>query len=196
MARVDEKQVAVARVYCRAILDLAQTKEQAEAMLEEMQGLLDLRDQNAAFRDFFDSPLRDPREREALLEKVLRGRASDLLVNSIQVMNANGRLGIFETIVEVYRTLYQERYGQIDVHVTTAVPLSDDLRQEIMAAASRMVGRQPNLVASVDESLIGGLVVRIGDRKIDTTVAKTLRTLRGTLSERASKEIYASRIAE
>lgn len=195
MARVDEKQVAVARVYSRAMLELAEQSGRAEALLEEMQALAGLLEKHPPLREFMVSPLVAGRERAQALERQFRGRFSDLLVNSLQVLNKNGRLGLFETLAEVYRSEYQERHGQIDVRVTTAVPLSDDLRRELETVAERIVGRQPNLIAAVDESLIGGLVLQIGDRKIDTSVARSLRKLRKTLSERASQEIYASRAA-
>lgn len=194
IARLDEKQVAVARIYCRSILDLAESVGETDSLLEEMQGLLELRDQNLGFQQFMSSPLVDPRERKTLIEKMLRGKLSDLLVNSLQVLNRHGRLDIFETLVEVYRTEHQQRHGQIDVEVTTAVPLSEGLRRELTAAAARMVGREPNLIETVDESLIAGIVVRIGDRKFDTSVATELRGLRHGLSERASQEIHSSRV--
>ena len=73
------------------------------------------------------------------------------------------------------------------------MPLTDELRRELAAAASRMVGRRPNLIEEVDESLIGGLVVRIGDRKYDTSVATQLRGLRQTLRDTASRAIYTAR---
>jgi F-type H+-transporting ATPase subunit delta len=193
MARVDEKQVAVARVYCRSMLDLAESGGEAESLLEELHGLVALMEKNDGFRNFLVSPLVDSGERERILEKQLRGKLSDLLVNSLQVLNRHGRLDILETLVEVFRTQYQERHGQVDVHVTTAVPLGDALRAEIEAAAERLAGKTPKLIASVDESLIGGLVIRIGDRKIDTSVARALRNLRDGLGERASQQIYESR---
>ena len=193
IATLDERQISVARVYCRSILELAETADVAESLLEEMQEVLDLRDRHAGFRDFLTSPLVDPRERRDLIEKMLRGRASDLLVNTLQVLNRHGRLDILETLVEVYRRQHQKRHGQIDVRVTTPVPLSDELRRELAAAAERMVGRRPNLIEEVDASLIGGLVVRIGDRKFDTSVATQLRGLRQTLRETASRAIYTAR---
>ncbi|MEE8526350.1 MAG: ATP synthase F1 subunit delta [Thermoanaerobaculia bacterium] len=197
MARVDEKQVAVALVYCRSMLDLAESGEQAESLLEDMRALVAVMEQNENFRDFLVSPLVDAGDRERILEKLLRGRLSDLLVNSLLVLNRHGRLGIFETLAAVYRTQYQERHGEVDVHVSTAVPLSNALRRELEAAIQRLVGRIPKLIPSVDESLIGGLVIRVGDRKIDTSVARALRNLRGELGERASQQIYESRtIAE
>lgn len=193
IATLDERQISVARVYCRAILELAESADVAESLMDELQDVLDLRQLHPGFREFLTSPLVDPRQRRDLLEKIFRGKASDLLVNTLQVLNRHGRLDILETLVEVYRRQHQKRHQQIDVRVTTPVPLSDELRRELAAAASRMVGREPNLVEEVDESLIGGLVVRIGDRKYDTSVATQLRGLRQTLRDTASRAIYTAR---
>ncbi len=193
MAKVDEKQVAVARVYSRSMLELAEKDGQAAALLEELQALVAAMHDNPGFRDFLVSPLVDVGDRERIVEKQFRGRLSDLLVNSLQVLNQHGRLDVLETLAGVYRDEYQELHGEVDVYVTTAVPLSDALRQEIEASAERLVGRTPKLIAEVDESLIGGLVVRVDDRKFDTSVARALRNLRDELGERASQQIYESR---
>jgi len=194
MAKLDEKQVSVARVYSRAMLDLAESEGQAESLFEELRDLAALMHRDEGFRRFLISPLVKVGERAKFLEKNLRGRASDLLVNSLQVLNSHGRLDFLDTIIEVYHQEYQGRHGRIDVRVTTAVPLDDALRQQLRSAAERMVGREPELVEEVDESLIGGMIVRVGDRKIDTSVANDLRKLRHRLSERAGQEIHLGRL--
>lgn len=196
MARVDEKQVAVARVYSRAMLDRAQNEGQSESLFDELEGLSGMLRDDAAFRDFITSPLVDEREREQSLEKLLRGRASDLLVDSMQVLNQHGRLSLLETIVEIYRLEFQDVHAVVDVQVTTAVPLSDSLRQELTEATARMTGKKPKIIATVDESLLGGLVVRVGDKKIDTSIVAGLRRMRQSLDDRSAREIHASRSAD
>ena len=193
MDRLDEKQVAIARVYSQAMLDLAESEGATESLLEELQDLVSLIREREDLRNFFESPMVDASEREKTLDKLFRGRASDLLVNSLQILNRNGRLAYLHTIVETYRGLYQEHHGHIDVQVTSAVPLTDALRQELKAAASRLAGREAVLVESVDETLVGGMVMRVGDRKIDTSVATELRKLRRVLDERSAVEIHRSR---
>ena len=200
MARVDdkqafdEKQVAAARVYSRAMLDLAEAEGQGEALLDELRQLTELIAEREDFHRFMVSPLVDVSEREKFLEKNLRGRASDLLVNALQVINQHGRLPLLETIAETYRAEIQERHGRVDVRVTTAVPLGDEVRRQLTGAIEKMTQRTASLEESVDPALIGGLVVRIGDRKIDTSVATELRKLRRTLGERAAQEILKDRL--
>ncbi len=190
MARLDEKQVAVARVYSRAMLDLAVSGGGAESLLEELEDLMTLLEGQEDLNGFFSSPMIEPNERAKILEKLFRGRASDLLVDSLQVLNRNGRLAVLPTVVEVFRQEYQERFDHIEVQVTSAVALSEERRAELQALASEMSGRQAVLVESVDESLIGGMILRIGDRKIDTSVATQLHRLRGALEDRSALEIH------
>ena len=81
----------------------------------------------------------------------------------------------------------------MEVHVRTATPLTAELREKLTALAARRTGREPYLIETVDESLIGGLVMRIGDEKFDASVATKLKVLRGALSNRASREIHSGR---
>ena len=115
MARLDEKQVAVARVYSRAMLDLAISGDGAESLLEELEELMTLLEGQEDLNGFFSSPMVEPTERAKVLEKLFRGRASDLLVDSLQVLNRNGRLAVLPTVVEVFRQEYQERFDHIEV---------------------------------------------------------------------------------
>lgn len=193
MERLDEKQVAVARVYSRAMYDLAESGGVTEALLEELQDLLALLLDRDDLRAFIHSPMVDQEEREKVLERIFRGRASDLLVDSLQILNKNGRLGFLHTIVGTFREAYQTHHGHIDVQVTSAAPLSATARQGLAAAATRLTGREAVLVETVDEALLGGMVVRVGDRKIDTSVRTELFKLRHTLEERSALEIYRSR---
>ncbi|NJL30077.1 MAG: ATP synthase F1 subunit delta [Thermoanaerobaculia bacterium] len=195
MARLNEKEVAVARVYSRSMLDLATERGEEESLLEELSGLRSYVESDSAIEHFFTSPLIDEAERRTKLEKLLRGHASDLLADSLQVLNQHGRLGILPTIVETYRLEYQERHGHVDVRVSSAVPLADDVRDQLRQTVARLVGREPDLVEEIDPSLIGGMVVRVGDRKIDASVAKDLRELRARLEERAVEEVLRHRAA-
>ncbi|RMH15551.1 MAG: ATP synthase F1 subunit delta [Acidobacteria bacterium] len=194
MAKLDEKHVAIARVYSRAMLDLAEQQGAAESLLEELEGLLSLLAEQPVFAAYLASPVVEISERQKTIERLLRGRASDLLVDALQVLNQHGRLPVLETVVATYRSAYQARRGEVDVFVATAVPLDDDVRAAVRRLIVRHDGRRPNLIEKVEPSLLGGLVLRIDDRKIDTSVAKDLRTIRARLAERGSLEILSGRL--
>ena len=183
----------MAGVYARALLGLALERDEAnqvEAELAELAGLMAARPELAAY---LGSPLVDDEVRAALLEKALRSRASELVVNTLQVMNAKGRLGLLPALAEAYRLENEHRRGEVDVEVTTAVELTADLRRRITVTASRYAGRTARLIEKVDPELLGGLVLKVGDQKIDSSLSRRIHDARQGLFERASQELHGEK---
>ncbi|MCW2928271.1 MAG: synthase subunit delta, partial [Thermoleophilia bacterium] len=98
------------------------------------------------------------------------------------VLVDNGRLEEATELAAAYRTLVQEREQQLDVHVTSAIELSDELRAKLEQRLSANTGKQVRLHTSVDPNVIGGLVVRHGDTLVDTSLRGRLDQLRLALS--------------
>ena len=193
MAGARDKEIALAKVYSKSMLDLAESQGQADELLDELHELADMIDKNAALGAFLSSPTVDVAARAQTLEKAFRGKASDLLVDSLQVLNRKERLGILRTVCETYRLAHEELRNIVDVYVTTAVPLNDTLRQKLREAAAKFAGMGVELVEKVDESVLGGLTMRIGDEKLDTTVAMQLRQIGEAMRQRASEEILGGK---
>jgi F-type H+-transporting ATPase subunit delta len=189
MASLDDKHLAVARVYSLAILDLAEEQGIADQVGEELQELARYVARNPEFADFLGSPLIDAGERQAALEKILRGRASDLLVDALQVVNRKERMILLPAVAETYRQELRDRRGRVDVQVKTPVELPAALREKLRQAVVHFTGREPDLIERVDPTLLGGMVVQVGDDKIDASVASQLKALSEALFERASQEI-------
>ena len=189
----NERELAIAGVYARALLDLAVEADREEEVREELAELARLLDTNDAFARAVADPLVDAEVLERLVEKTLRGRLSDLVVDTLQVMNRKGRLSLVAALARAYAAADDERLGRVEVEVTTAVPLDDDRRRALARAASRFTGKQAVVNTTVDPGLLGGMVVRIGDRKIDTSIARELRRLGDRLHDRASREVQAGR---
>lgn len=193
MANVSDRELSLARVYSRSMLELAEEQGQGDALLAELQELVKYLDRNAEFEQFLASPLVDGEDRARTLEKAFRGKASDLLVDSLQVVNRKGRLGLLRAIAEGYRIEHRDLRGNAEAVVRTAVPLSEPMRARVRESVARFTGRQPQLIEKVDPSLIGGIVIEVGGQKIDGSVASRLRELGQALERRASQEIVRSR---
>ncbi len=193
MPKANDKQMAVAQVYCRAMHDLATSRGEADQLADELSELAAAIERDADFAAFLASPLIDEGDRERALERLFRGRASDLLVDALQVINRKGRLGLVPAIAEAYHLRHQEHLGRVDVHVTTAVELGERLRERLASVLRKHSGREPQLLERVDESLIGGIVIKLDDEKIDASVVHEIDRLRRALRERSEQEIYRSR---
>jgi F-type H+-transporting ATPase subunit delta len=193
MATVDDRDLAVGRIYGQAMLALAAERGEADALLDELGELVKFLDTSPELETFLGSPLIEEDERAPALERIFRGRASDLLVDSLQVINRKGRLDLLRAIAETYRLAYREMRGLVDVTVRTAVPLSESQRAHLTEVAARFTGRKPSLIERVDPSILGGMVVETSGLKIDSSVATRLRELSAALERRASQEIVRSR---
>lgn len=189
-ARVDDRDLASGRLYAEAILNLADESGQAEVVLEELRQLVEILDGNPKVDHFFSSPMVDEGGRARVIEEMFKGRSSDLLLDSLLVINRKGRLDRLRAIAEAYRLAYRDRRGLVDVHVRSAVPLTDALRARLAEAITASIGKRPTLIERVDPALLGGMVVEVAGRKIDASVAARLQGLSQALLARASQEIH------
>lgn len=193
MASVDERQREVGRLYGEVILHVAEQQGQAEALRDELAELVRYLDRTPELEQLFSSPLIEEGPLAKVIEKAFRGKASDLLVDSLQVINHKGRLGSLRAIAAEYRAALLKQGGWIDVHVRTAVPLTDALRARLITAVAAATSRKPVLIEHVDPSVVAGLVIEIEGRKIDASLASRLHQLTGALLARASREIQSGK---
>lgn len=189
--RVDDRQLAVARVYAESLFGLAEERGQAESVLAELEGLAGLLEAEPDLGAFFASPLVDEAARRKVLDQSLGQRVSELVLSTLQVMNGKGRLGLLEALAVSYRLVLDERRGRVDVGVVTAVELSPELRAKLLATLERVTKREVRLAETVDPETLGGMVISVGDRKIDYTLATDLRQLDDKLRDRATREIHS-----
>ena len=193
MTRVNDKEIAIARVYSRALLSLAESKGQADEVLEELRWLRRHAAEDESFGNFISSPTIDEDARAGSLEKMFRGRLSDVVVDALQVINRKGRMALLPAVTEAYRQDHRDLRGRVDVHVTTAMALDDAVKSRLKEAAANYSGRQPILHEEVDPSLVGGIVLRIGDEKVDASVKNEVHRYQKLLLDLAAREIQGTR---
>lgn len=188
-ARHDNQTLAVARPYAEALLAIAEEAGSADQVREELEAIERLAAGNPDFAEYLVNPAVDAEARKNGLERMFRGKASDLVVDTLQVMNRKGRAALAPAVAAAYRALHDRREHRVEVRVTSAVPLDDAQRRRLAAAIERGTGLTPSLVERVDASLVGGLVVALGDTKVDASLARRLENLSEALRERASRQL-------
>ena len=193
MSKGNEREAGIARIYATAMLNLSKSSGQADGLRQELADVAGLLVGQPEFEVFLSNPTVGAEARQRMIEKVFRGRFGDVLVDSLQVLNRKDRLGLIRSIADAYRLLHDELMKRIEVHVRTAVPLSDAMRAKLRTKLAAKTGKQAELVETVDETLIGGMIVQINDEKYDNSVLRKLLTLGRNLLDRASREIYSGR---
>lgn len=127
----------------------------------------------------------DPRVGHEQLVEIVLGAADDRIdeqgANFIRLLAENDRLNVLPEITELYETYRREAEKTIEAQVVTAFPLSEAQQQQVSAALEKQLGHHIVLSQTVDESLLGGMMIRIGDRVIDGSVTSQLSKLAQSL---------------
>ena len=192
MAAALDKQAPIARVYAQSIGAIAADQGCEDEILEELDGLVGALDAAPGLEAFLASPLVEDDAKRTVVERALRGRASDLLVDALQVMRRKGRLDLVRALARAYRELWMKRRNRVEVRVASAVALSEELRAELAVAVGARIGKEPVLVESVDPSLLGGLIVSVGDDRFESSVASGIARLQADLLARAARELISA----
>ena len=167
--------------YGKSLLELATERKQAEAIGTEMSELGKVLEQNPTFRAFLADPGISEAERRDVLKRVFEGKASPLVMQFLNVLNTKNRLKSLGMIVDAYEELLDEQLGKIEVDVIVAQKLAPDQLEQVRQKVSSALKKDAVVHQYVDESIIGGLILRVQDKLIDGSVKHQLNELKQKL---------------
>jgi len=177
----------IAKVYADALFDLAKAAGTIDKIGAELQELASFQVQEPQFAEFLSSQVIDDDERERSLERMFRGRVDDALLDTLQVMNQHGRIGLLPQLLRAFVLRIEEDRGQVEVQAISAVELSGVEQADVQTLAAQLTGRQPLMDYRIDPSIIGGLVLEVGGYRYDDSVRHNLDALRRRMLERSSR---------
>ncbi len=134
----------------------------------------------SAFPDFetiLSGRLVSTEDKTAMIDRVFASRLSPVFLNFLRIVAKHERLDCLRAIYAQAREKYDELLGRVKVVVTSAAPIPADSRQKLTAALRTMLKGEPDIICEVNSSLIGGLVVRVGDTIYDGSVAAQLNDI-------------------
>ncbi len=173
----------VARRYADALIEVASESSSVEAIGKDLQNVENvLMAHDGKLHGFFSSPVFTTEEREAVLLQILpRLGVGNFTQNFLKVVNSNGRFAVLPVIRSEYDKLADVRAGRVRVKVSTAEPLTPQLETEVKAALESSTGKTVIVEHTVDPSLIGGMVARIGGTVYDSSLRTKLQALKAAL---------------
>ena len=195
MTTTSETVDAVARVYAQSLLELADAAGGDEKIVEiggELNAITELIREDPELAEFLRSPIVDSEKRAEALRRIFEGRVSDLVLRFMLVLNGKDRLGEFGAMASGYDQLVNERMGRVEVDVMTVDgSLAPDQLAQLGEKIKAKLGQEPVFHQYADDSLIGGLVLRVGDQLIDGSVRGQLRRMREELLAAGSTRVRA-----
>lgn len=173
----------VARRYALAALDLAVENNNLAQWRADLATLAQVWAQTRIAARLDDPKLgRSRRMGEA--RTLLEGKVHPLALNLVLLLIERGRAGLVPAIAAAFERIEREREGRVSAHVTSAIPLSEAQRQSLREQLGRRTGRSVDLTEAVDPSILGGLIVRVGDELIDASIVARLRRLEAQVTGR------------
>ena len=172
----------LARPYARALFELARESGAFDAWSQTL-GFLGAAVEDERVQRMIASPNVSDADLLAVFEAAAGDRLDDKGRNLLRLMIENNRVTALPDVAALFEVFKAEAEGAVDVEVTSVEPVGDDYRTRIAEALKRKLGRDVRLNFSIDESLIGGALIRAGDLVIDGTVRGRLDKLAGALAD-------------
>lgn len=174
----------VARRYARALFEEARALGQAQAIDADVTVLHESFTTSRELARVFESLVIPREKKKKVIEALFAGRLEPLTIRFVALLVEKERENLLPAIVAAYRALQDEERGVLEVHVRTAFPLNEAGAQPLVKKLTQLTGKKIRLQLQQDPSLIGGVVVRIGDTVYDGSVRQQLAALRERLRHR------------
>lgn len=171
--------------YAKAVLDQANTTQLGSVIFGDMKSVKDTIEGSKELRNVLQSPIIKGEDKKEALLKIF-AFTNDVSKSLINILTTNNRINLLGGVAESYVNLYNEEQGIKVAKVTTAVALSSELEEKVLKKVKEMTGSdQVTIENKIDESIIGGFILRVGDLQYDDSIANKL----GKLEREFSKSI-------
>jgi len=168
--------------YATAIFELASEEKSTDALERDFAALKVLIAGSPDLARLVKAPVFTRDEQAKGLDAVLRAmEASPLAVRIVLLLAAKRRLFALTDIIDAFQAMVSKQRGEVDAQVTSARALSDSETEELKRILKSKLGRDARLQAKVDPSLLGGLVVKVGSRMIDSSLRTKLDGIRAAM---------------
>ena len=169
--------------YAGALYALAIDSNKVDSIHDELGRLSDLIDESQDLRKLLESPILSREEQQRAITTIMEKAGADALtVKFLGTLASNGRLSALPRVIQAFQQEHARRRGQVSAEVISAVALDDNRKVVVEKTVARLAGSDKvSLSMRVDPSLIGGLVVRIGSRMIDTSIKTKLSRLESAM---------------
>ena len=164
--------------YAKAVLDLAQDNNVAEAVNADMKAIANTISENSDLSQMLQSSVIKSELKKDTLLKIfsnLNGTTKGLL----DVLISNKRIDIIEAVANKYQELFDKAQGIVEATVTTALPLTEEIEAKVLAKVKDLTGSDKIAITNiVNEDILGGFILRVGDKEYNASIANQLNKLK------------------
>ena len=166
----------VSRRYAKALFDTAKENSLEQIMFKEVNNILEIIISEKSFKKLLESPVLSSKDQKLMIEGVFSVNdkkkiiVSEKMFKFFKVIASNRRLNILKNVLYSFVNLVKSMNQEVNVKVTSAVPLNENILLQIKGIFSNKTKKQINIVSYVDQSIIGGIILQIGSNLIDASI--------------------------
>ena len=163
----------VGRRYSKAIFEIAEEKNQVKEIYEMLNSAMVLYRTDKEFKNFILNPLIDNEQKKSVLNEIF-GKDNSENLNILLYILDKGRMNCIKYIVAEYLKIYYRKNRILDVKATFTKELTDEQKKKLIDKWSQKTGKEINLEIKIDKDILGGGIIKIGDKIIDGSIRREL----------------------
>lgn len=163
--------------YAKALLSLSLSEKKADKVNDDMKRIANTISENEELANVLGNSVIKTEVKKAALLAIFP-KLNKLTSGLFDLLISNKRIDILPAVAEKYSVLFDEHNGKEVAQVTTAVPLTKDLEKKVLAKVKELTNKTVELESIVDESIIGGFILRVGDQQFDASISNKLNKLK------------------
>ena len=163
----------VGRRYSKAIFEIAEEKNQVKEIYEMLNSAMVLYRTDKEFKNFILNPLIDNEQKKSVLNEIF-GKDNSENLNILLYILDKGRMNCIKYIVAEYLKIYYRKNRILDVKATFTKELTDEQKKKLIDKLSQKTGKEINLEIKIDNDILGGGIIKIGDKIIDGSIRREL----------------------
>ena len=163
----------VGRRYSKAIFEIAEEKNQVKEIYEMLNSAMVLYRTDKEFKNFILNPLINNEQKKSVLNEIF-GKDNSENLNILLYILDKGRMNCIKYIVAEYLKIYYRKNRILDVKATFTKELTDEQKKKLIDKLSQKTGKEINLEIKIDKDILGGGIIKIGDKIIDGSIRREL----------------------
>ena len=175
----------VASRYAKSLLDLSVEKGQLEAVYADMLQVKDVCENSREFINFLNSPLIKSDKKISTMKAVFDGKFNSITSGFLTIVASKRRESVIPEMATSFIEQYKTHKNILTAVITSASGLDADTRQKALELVKSQLNGEVELVEKIDNNIIGGFVLKIGDKQLDKSVARQLSNLKKELTNKA-----------
>ncbi len=157
---------------------MSKERNALDSVNKDMQAFHNICQDNKDFVNFLKSPIIKHLRKAEILQKMFKGKFNEITLMIFDIITRKNRENVLPNVAEEFTKLYNAEKGIQEATITTTFPLDDTMRKDVIEIVKEISGMTPVLKENIDSEIVGGYVLKLGDRQIDESLSGKLNHLK------------------